>query len=164
MYSPRWRSLPDIAHHAFERFGAVLERTHAAVPEAVVGGGLRLPFRPSKSKTNRENITSRTVEMSDTLISSYPRKESRFPPNRSGVLMVCYFRFVKQSVRHGGHSVASFSFTRTQPNGLRLSPRLCWSHGRGSFSLFVFTSSDFSCLPCFGKFTRSVEGTTASRA
>lgn len=91
-HSPRWRSLPDIAHHAFKRFGAVLERTHAAVPVAVVGGGLRLAFRPSKSKTNREKITSRTVEISrhTNLILSM-HKVSRTPAQATRFLTKWHF-------------------------------------------------------------------------
>lgn len=52
------------------------------------------------------------------------------------------------------------SHSRALPNGLfrvLRQPRVSWSHGCGSFFLFVFTSSDSSCLPCCRNFVRSVQ-------
>lgn len=46
---PCWCPLPDITHHALKSLCRVLVRAHAAVPEPLVGGGLRLTLRPFKT-------------------------------------------------------------------------------------------------------------------
>lgn len=57
LYLPGGCALPDIAHHALERLGAVPERAHAAVPVRLVGRGLRLPFRPfEKTQTQKPRV------------------------------------------------------------------------------------------------------------
>lgn len=43
---PGGGALPHIAHHALEGLGAVPEGADAAVPVALIRGGLRLPLRP----------------------------------------------------------------------------------------------------------------------
>lgn len=47
-HSPSGGALSHIAHHALEGLGAVPEGAHTAVPIALVGGGFRLPLRPTQ--------------------------------------------------------------------------------------------------------------------
>lgn len=51
--SPGGGALPHIAHHALEGLGAVPEGADAAVPVAVIRGGLRLPLRPAGHNRTR---------------------------------------------------------------------------------------------------------------
>lgn len=72
LHLPSGRALSDITHHALERLSAVLERTHAAVPEPIVCKRLGLSLRPS-DKNKPANTGN--FEMKSAVFTPQPQAE-----------------------------------------------------------------------------------------